>query len=291
MSVAARPKRPARTRSSPPASERPSRSSGPAGRARRPTVKPVRAVVPVISGLVWGLVLMGAVAASSLLTVIVLSPVAVLATVTAIRSTEGKRRRPGRRLSPLVMGGVIIAVVDPLVALAGGWAGGAVLVLSGAGIGMLLVVTSYAASARPLRAVAVRFVAAFVPTLAVTSVVVARHQGSNLALAMVGATLAYDMGAFLMGNGRTALGGTVGVAAGALSMAVVAIFVAAVMNPPFSGSRPVVVFVGAALLAPLGVRLCQWPAGSERLPALRRLDSLSLVAPAWVLMTGLLLHR
>jgi hypothetical protein len=272
-------------------------SKRPAARKQPPAkpvgAKPVRALIPVVSGLVWALALMGALAVSSLLTAVVLVPVAAVATATGIRAVTA---RPGRRArsglpSTLLYAGLAACIVDPLVALSGPLPGMAVLVLSGVGIAALVVLSSYAASARPLRSVSVRFVAAFVPTMVVTSVILARHQGSNLAMAMVGATLAYDMGAFLMGHGRTPLGGAVGVVSGWLSIGVVAVFVAAVMNPPFSGARPTAVFLGVAALAPLGVRLCQRPAGEERLPALRRLDSLSLVAPAWVVIAGAVLHR
>ena len=134
-------------------------------------------------------------------------------------------------------------------------------------------------------------VAALAPAVAATSVVVARHQGSNLALALVVALLAYDVGAFVMGNSRTALGGPVGVVFGLLSVAVVAVFVAALMDPPFSGSRPWLVFAAVAVSAPLGVRLGQMVAGGERLPAVRRVDSWFLAAPVWVLAAVLLLHR
>lgn len=82
-----------------------------------------------------------------------------------------------------------------------------------------------------------------------------------------------------------------GVIAGMVTVAVLAVFVAAVMNPPFSGARPWVIFAGVALAAPIGVRLCQWPARAERLPAVRRLDSLALVAPLWVVVVALGLHR
>ncbi|HET6964609.1 MAG TPA: hypothetical protein VFH58_07520 [Acidimicrobiales bacterium] len=262
------------------------------------------------AGVLWGLVVVGALAASSLLTAVVLIPVAAIATASGVRAAEGRGRSRSRspsrsrsggsgsraggrsaRPSLLLMVSLAASVLVPLIALGGSLLALAGLVVTGGAIATLVLASGFAASARPLRAVASRLVAALAPVLGVTCVVVARHQGSTLALALVGATLAYDAGSFLMGNARTPLGGPVGIAFGVLSVAVVSVFVAAVMNPPFTGSRPWVVFVAVAVLAPLGVRLCQQAVGSERLPALRRLDSLCLVAPMWVLAAALLLHR
>jgi hypothetical protein len=134
-------------------------------------------------------------------------------------------------------------------------------------------------------------VAAGAPLVAAGSLVVARLQGASLALALVGACLAFDAGAFVIGNGRSALGGPPGVAAGVASVAVVALFVAAIMNPPFSGSRPWVVFGLVAVLAPAGVKLCERAVGGAALPALRRLDSLVLAGPAWVAALAAVAHR
>jgi hypothetical protein len=293
--VAARPARPARSAPDPAASSKaaPSRSgsgSRPTPRGR-PRVKPVRAFVPVLAGLAWALLLLGAVAVSSFLTVVVMVPIAALAVVTGIRATESKRRKRSSQPSPLILAALAVCVLDPLIALGGMLIGVAALVLSAAGLTALVVVSVFQASARPVRTAAVRLVAAITPTLAVTGVVLARHQGSSLALVMVAAALAFDIGAFLMGNSRTPLGGPVGVAFGVISVAVVALFAAAVMGPPMSGARPWVVFAVVAVAAPAGVRLCQWPAGGERLPALRRLDSLSVVAPVWVVLAAFVLHR
>lgn len=243
--------------------------------------------------MVWTVALVGAVVASSFLTAAVLAAVATVATVSAMRATESRSRSGSRsrRVSAVLVAGVAAAALDPLAALGGPLAAVAVLIASGGLVAALVLASGYAASARPLRSAGGRMVAASAPAVAATSVVVARHQGSNLALALVLATLAYDLGAFVMGNARTPLGGPLGVAFGVLSVAALAVLVAAVMNPPFSGSRPWVLFAAVAVLTPLGVRLGQAVAGAERLPAVRRLDSLFLAAPVWVLSVALLLHR
>jgi hypothetical protein len=128
------------------------------------------------------------------------------------------------------------------------------------------------------------------PAVACMSVLLARGQGTNEGVALVGAICAYDVGSFLMGNARTATGGPAGVLFGWVSVGVVAVLVAAILNP-FSGARPWILFGLVALLAPAGVVLADRVVGGLRLPALRRIDSLILAGPAWVVGVALLLHH
>jgi hypothetical protein len=251
--------------------------------------------VPVVGGLVWGVALVGALLTSAPAAAILLAAVAAVATASGMRSSEPRARR---RRSPSALKGSLVrvaaiaaSILAPLSALGGTAAGIAVLVVAVGAVAALVFTSGYASSVRPLRSAAGRFVAASAPTIAATSVVLARDQGATLAVALVGATLAYDAAAFVMGNGRTATGGPAGVLFGALSVAVVAIVVAAVMNPPFSGGRSWVVFGGLAASAALGVRLCEAVGAGDRLPAVRRLDSCWLAGPFWVLAAALLLNR
>lgn len=260
-------------------------------------------MVLVVGGAVWAVLLAAVLVESSLLTAFVLIPMAALATVTGVRAAEPKGRgrsgstgrsprgRSAQKLSPVLVAGVGAAVVDPLAALGGPILALAAVVLSFGVVGRLVLPAGFESAVHPLRGVAGLLSTALGPAVAATSIVVARHQGSTLALALVAALMLYDAGACLMGHGRTAVGGPVGVAFGAASVMVVAIFAAAVLNPPFAGSRPWFVFAMVTVLAPLGVKLAQVAVGQDRLPAVRRLDSWMLAAPAWVLATALLLHR
>ena len=276
----------------------------PSGAGRRPrprTRPPARALVLVVGGGLWAVLLAAVLVESSFLTALVMIPMAVLATVTGVRAAEPKRRggkaganrskRSGQKFPPVLAAGLAATVIDPLAALGGPILALAALILSFGAVGRLVLPAGFESTVRPLRGVAGRVTAALAPAVAVTSVVIARHQGSTLALALVAALMLYDAGACVMGHGRTATGGPVGVAFGAASVTVVAIFSAAVLNPPFGGDRPWVVFAMVAVLAPLGVKLGQVTVGNDRLPAVRRLDSWTLAAPAWVLATALLLHR
>jgi hypothetical protein len=75
-----------------------------------------------------------------------------------------------------------------------------------------------------------------------------------------------------------------------LSIGALTLFLAAV--PPFDGNTPWILGGMAAVLAPLGPILARHLIGdrSARVPALRRLDSLILLGPAWAVATALLLH-
>ena len=123
------------------------------------------------------------------------------------------------------------------------------------------------------------------PLVAALSFVVADSQSANLALVLALLLCVYDAGCYVNGNGRGA-GGLAGVVAGLLSVAVVAFLVAAVLDPPFTGFRPWLVVGTAGLFAPLGVWLASRVPGCDRLPALRRLDSMILAAPAWVILVA-----
>jgi CDP-diglyceride synthetase len=288
--LTARPeKRPAAKKSAPAkktaAGKKPSSGRAKAAPARKPTP----AILPVAFGLVWTIVLIAALVVSSLATVVVMAAVGVIATASGVRSA-GSRSRDPRRMSRHLVAALVAVVLVPLIALAGPLAAAGALAVFGGGVIVLdgLAVMSLT---RPARSFARLVVASLTPMVAVTCVVIARHQGTTLALALVIGTFAYDLGAFIMGNGRGALGGWVGIVFGVASVAVVAVFVAAILDPPFSGARPWVVFAGVALLAPAGVWLCQRATGGERLPAARRFDSLALTAPFWVLAAALLLHR
>jgi hypothetical protein len=239
---------------------------------------------------------MAAVATNGALTVLVLVPVAVVASVSAVRSVaparaRTKRSRGGRsRSRPVAAAGATAAVV-PLAALAGTTGFVVALVVVGGTALVVCVASAVATAARPARPALSMAVAALAPALAAGSLVAARGQGTNEAVALVAAILAYDVGAFVMGHGRSALGGPVGVVGGIVSVAVVAVFVAAAIDPPFSGSRPWVLFGALAILAPAGVALASVLSDRARLPALRRLDSLVLAGPAWTIGVALLLHR
>ena len=265
--TATRPKRPA-TRQPPPSRRR---------------VQSSRAVVLMVSGALWAVFLIVGDSIATWTAAAVVLPVAVVAT-----ASVGPRRRSRRqpKVPPLLLAGLGASVVLPLAALGGPVAAIVALCVAAGGIAFVLVTRP-----TPGANLVSSLVAALGPAVAAMSVVLARGQGTNEGVALVVAVCAYDMAAFLMGNSRTPLGGPIGVAAGWVSVAVVGLFATAVMDPPFSGSRTIVMFGLIALLAPAGVIVSSWLPGPFRRPALRRLDSLMLAAPAWVLAVTFVLHR
>jgi hypothetical protein len=132
-------------------------------------------------------------------------------------------------------------------------------------------------------------VAVLAPAVAAASVVAARGQGLSEGLTLIAAVCLYDMASFL--TGTSPQGGPAGVLVGMITVGVLAVFVSAVVVPPFSGRNPWLLLGLVAVLAPAGVVGAGRLASKARLPALRRLDSLILAGPAWVIGVALLLHR
>jgi hypothetical protein len=264
------------------------------GSSRRPFS--TRPSVHVILGLIWAGLILAAVTASAATAVALLAPVAVVGSMSAIRVIGNQRGGDDARLTrrrPLVNGlrsglAAAVPVLLPLVALAGAAPAVVATALAALGVGAILLATSPGARlAFSLRST----VGILGPSVAAMAVVLARHQGSNEAVALVAAVCCYDAAAFIFGSGRGALGGMSGVLAGWVAVGVVAVLTAAALDPPFSGHRPWIVFGVAGVLAPVGVALLSLAVGGIRLPALRRLDSLVLSAPAWVIAVAVVLHR
>lgn len=128
------------------------------------------------------------------------------------------------------------------------------------------------------------------PVVAAVCFVIADLQSANLALVLALAICFYDAGCYINGNGREA-GGWLGIAAGLLAVGVLTVFVAAVLVPPFTGFTPWLVMGVTALLAPVGVWFAGRATSWERAPALRRVDSMILAAPVWVILAATVLQR
>jgi hypothetical protein len=126
------------------------------------------------------------------------------------------------------------------------------------------------------------------PAAAGSGLVLARAQGLAEGVTLVAMISLYDAAAYLIGTGaRFAAEGPI---AGIASMGALTLFLAAM--PPFTGDSPWILGGVAAVLAPLGPavarRLTADP--TARVPALRRLDTLIFVGPAWAAAAALLLH-
>ena len=270
---------PARERARPPARLAPSRSG--AG---------VRPALAVSLGLLWAAALFAAANAGRVPMAVLLIPVGAVAALSAARAEPAAR---SARLIPTPPGWpevswvaavtVTPSIALPLAALAGPRVTVEVGVLLA--VGAAVVISTTTAGGFPCRVL----LAAFCPAIAAASMVLARGQGLGEALTLVAAFCLYDLASFIMGSGS--VGGPIGVLAGWLSIGALASFVAAVVVPPYSGRNPWILLGLVAALAPVGVALCAAITRGRRVPALRRLDSLVLAGPAWVIAVSLLLHR
>jgi hypothetical protein len=256
-------------------------------------------------GLAWGALLVAAAELGTDAVAALMAPVAVIASVSGVREVTGAGRSGGRaRNRPRSKGGgrgrrsaprrrpalrrsqaiaVTSSILLPLAAL-----GGPIVAAVFGGLvaaGAVAVLLARSERGFPY---AVLF-ASLGPAVAAASVVLARGQGLSGALTLLAAVCLYDMASFLTGTGPR--GGPVGAIVGVVTVGVLAVFVAAVVVPPFSGHSPWILLGLVAALAPVGVFAFGRIGPERRLPALRRLDSLILAGPAWVIAAGLMLHQ
>ncbi len=243
-------------------------------------------------GILWAAVTFGALVLGPLWLVGWLAVVAAMAAGSAARSwgtpVVAPRLAHNRRarVQPPAAVAALFAAVITVGALGGGLV---VAVLAAAATVVLLAAATFGPLGRPgaLR----RVVIVVAPGAAAASLVLARTQGLATALVLAGMVTVYDSSAYLIGTG--APNRWEGPVAGAVSVAALTLFVAAVLAPPFTGATPWMFGGGVALLAPIGPILGRWVTGDKGapVPALRRLDSLFLVGPAWVAGVALVLHH
>ncbi len=123
------------------------------------------------------------------------------------------------------------------------------------------------------------------PGLAAAAIVEVERFGVESVLTMLCLVAVYDAGDFLVGSG--AANAVEGPLAGSIGVLVVT-FTASILEPaPLSAAQVWVLGGASALLAPLGqvVGSALLPSGGSFAPALRRMDSLLLVAPGWLVFT------
>lgn len=228
-------------------------------------------------GVVWFTLSMAALAAGRVGLVALLAPCAGLAALQAARS----RRAHPRPSAPVAAAGAFLLVVAAAV---GPVAVGAVAlalvatVLAGVLVGGTRV--------DPLHTL----VAAVVIGGAVASPVLLLHDGIVPVFVLLSFVAVHDASAYVVGTG--AASAWEGPAAGAASIAAVTLAVAAVLVPPFRGATPWILGGIAVVLAPAGPFVASALMGDRRanVPALRRIDSLLVLAPVWCLAAAMVLE-
>lgn len=229
-------------------------------------------------GVAWFVVLMLALTAGRLPLALLLAPAAGLAAVQAAR-TRRARPRPAVPVAGAGAAGLVLAAVAGPVAVA------IVAVL----VGGVVVAGALVAGGRGADPV-MTLVIAGVVGMAAASPVLLLEQGLVPVFVLLVFAAVHDASAYVVGTGaRSAWEGP---AAGAASIAAVTLGVAAVLVPPFRGATPWVLGGLAIVLAPFGPYVGSALLGRRRarVPALRRLDSLLVLAPVWCLVAALVLE-
>jgi hypothetical protein len=203
---------------------------------------------------------------------------------TAMAQRLGNNRRA--RVQPPAAVAALFAGLISVAALAGGL----VVAVVAATVAVILVAAAtFGPLGQPDLARRVVFVVG--PGLAAACLVLARVDSLAQGLVLAGMVTVFDSSNYLIGTGAPNY--WEGSVAGAASIAALTLFVSAVLVPPFTGASPWLLGGSAALLAPFGPVLGRWVTGDReaKVPALRRLDSLFLVGPAWAVGVALLLHH
>jgi hypothetical protein len=187
-------------------------------------------------------------------------------------------QRAGRGANVLAAAG--LAVLLPLLAAYATW---------GLGAGILIgVAVSVAVAAGDTRAILADGGATVRSWLflgiAAGSVVVMAGMDLGAALALILLTSIYDCGNYLVG--ADSRWPALGVVAGAAAVGIMTFSLFVVALPPFGGPGIVPFGVATAVLAPLGQIAGAYvlPDGRALASGLRRLDSVLLVGPAWLVM-------
>ena len=163
--------------------------------------------------------------------------------------------------------------------------GAAILVLVAV---TLLVGVAEATRRRPMLATTALLLQASLPVgLVAASVQLVTRYEIGAAVILLAIGLGFDLGDFLIGSGAGSL--AEGPMAGGLVVVLVVAVAAIIKAPPFDGALVWLFGVAALVLCPLGQVVASWllPDAATRAGALRRLDSMLLLAPGWAIFAGI----
>lgn len=263
---------------------RPSPRQDQGGRDRPRTRKPL-AIIPTCDrphgrlGLVWAAVTSLVLLAGPLPLALWLGIGAGLAAAQAVRAWVARHEKV---LTPWI---ILAAVGLPVAAVWGltpVWVT-ALVVLAG-----MLGTRALLPSRDPIREVGVSLAIGFGIGLAAAAPVYLRGENLAAPLFLLACVAAYDAGAYLVGTG--AKSAWEGPAGGVAALIPLTIMASVVLEPPLAGAVPLLLGLMAAVLAPLGPLAASALLGDRdaSAPALRRLDSLLLLGPAWWLVAAAL---
>ena len=138
-----------------------------------------------------------------------------------------------------------------------------------------------------LPTVALVLQASLPPALIVASLLLTLRYEIGACVILVVMVMAFDVGDFLIGSGAGSV--VEGPVAGAIMILLVGAVAAVISAPPFHGIGVWPFALDAMVLCPLGQVAASWllPDATTRASALRRLDSLLILAPVWTFAVGL----
>jgi hypothetical protein len=238
----------------------------------------------VTLGVVWFLLVIGALAVGPGALVPLYAAMAALAGFQTASAWRAVGSRADRWVAALA-GGLVTAGAAWGVASLGLAVLGAVVVV--------LVVTALEMKAlrATLDAAGTTLLSALPAAIGAAGVILTLRLEIGAAVTLVVIVAAYEVGDYIVGSGASS--SLEGPIAGIVAIAATCMVVAVLRVPPFDGAA-VFVFGGfAAVGCPLGQVLASalLPSAATRAPALRRLDSLLVLGPAWALLVGILLER
>ncbi len=207
---------------------------------------------------------------------------AAVAGVAGLQAARGWRRAGRHPHRPAA--GVLAATLPIAAAVSTLVLGGALLALAGTAYYLALVAGHR--GSLPVIDAGYTVQCALFPGMAAAGLVLSHRFETGAAVALVLMVSAYESGDYLIGSGaRFAIEGPL---AGALAILVVTFGVSAVGVNPFEFPTAFGFGALAAVLCPLGQLLGSaiLPSAAAPAPALRRLDSLLVLAPAWAWLVG-----
>jgi hypothetical protein len=230
-------------------------------------------------GVVWLVVWMAALTAGQWPSAVLLGATSGLAAAQAARTWRRRRPRPA---IPVAAGAAAVLV---LAAPFGPVAVGVVAALV-----VVLVVAATRAGGPNHADPRLTLLIAGLAGLAGAAPVLLLGSGLVPVFVLLALVSVHDASVYVVGTGAS--NAWEGTAAGVASMAAVTLAVAAVLVPPFRGASPWILGALAMVLVPLGPYVGSALLGDRRMrvPALRRLDSLLVVAPVWCLVAALVLE-
>lgn len=236
-------------------------------------------------GVLWAIAVFGSLALGRLafdlpLVCLLFSAAAAIAAMQVVDAWEKQGPGPTR-----IVAGVGAAMIGCSSMFGARALGAGILVLVAVS---LLISVAEVTKRRPMLATTALLLQASLPVgLVAASLQLVTRYEIGAAVILLAICMGFDLGDYLVGSGAGSV--IEGPMAGGLVVLLVVAVAAIIKAPPFDGALVWAFGVAALVLCPLGQVFASWllPDATTRAGALRRLDSMLLLAPTWVLAAGI----